>query len=988
MNKKVLFILLILFALGFGFCFYAQWEWALQMLLAGATMTIIIAIKSREGHDGSVQTNLAELITILGITMSPNIMEKSVPSLNNLRNWINSQVELDWITIKVYENISYILVVALMYLFAHLASKLFQDNTIMKKHQGKKSIELNNPDFMRKREYFCNMLATDLVSIDRETQWNDYYFTPLEAEVIIEDSRKIKKKSSDLMKALRKKSNENAFILLGDPGSGKSTVLRTLAKILLLEVKKTGKIPIYINLKEWDTDDIFTESSPPSLHHLLDFVKQNLKDRLGDIFVPEFLTDYFNTLYELGHFYFIFDSFDEIPMLLDEPESSWLVDKISSLLFNVCAHNKNSKIILSSRFFRQPTDKFQATIKMQIKPFSENSLQKCFKNFTDSNMLCQQLFSGHKDLIGIARNPFYASLISLYYKNTQQLPSREVELYNNFIHSRLSQCEKAYSMLTRNNVSHDDVILYAQKIAVAIFDVKHGIEIPLQTLIDEIKVPQQIIDIMQKSKLIRIGGGIKRAISFSHRRFNEYFVVCSLMEKGINPYIESIPTDSKWRDTLVLYAQICEKSKVNILVKFCCSFFDKVNTIESHAKGKKRKIYHKIVIDDNFRKALHSLRFLIAAFSSQSQSVAKSQGKILEFVNLLLNDGNILYQKIALQAVPILNKESICNIIDDILRIDNSWINDEAFNNCSYLDVLPIRLYIKIVRYFTFMAPDKFIKQYGQHMFYLSLSKNYRKIRTICIVRLIYYCVAIIFMPPLILLSLHSDMSLLIYRFLIMLFLFRGIFWLISKFSLIYGHEWDIEGRLFLNPFIIMFFSLSSFIINPYSAMVCILLPSNISLYYYFLFLRINYKQVLKEISLSCKIIVLAIGFFAFNAGLMVLLNWINVYLPVLTILSYIFYCFASIVFLHHAVKYLNNLRKDNIKFHNTIIFNAFDRAILSDLLDEFSTNYYQKKFLMVLMEKNINVYGEWKNSEFPKLRNYDLDALLAKMEEKWSGLL
>jgi len=42
--------------------------------------------------------------------------------------------------------------------------------------------------------------------------------------------------------------------VLGEPGYGKSTALRKLANMLLAEVYKTNKIPIYINLKDWQVD--------------------------------------------------------------------------------------------------------------------------------------------------------------------------------------------------------------------------------------------------------------------------------------------------------------------------------------------------------------------------------------------------------------------------------------------------------------------------------------------------------------------------------------------------------------------------------------------------------------------------------------------------------------------------------------------------------------------------------------------------------------
>ena len=94
-------------------------------------------------------------------------------------------------------------------------------------------------------------LANDLNRIDDETNWSTEYFEPLDALVEIRQGSHRKRGIKKLLSAIRADRRSNTFLVLGDPGSGKSVALRKLAHDLMGEISSTGKLPVYIDLKEW-----------------------------------------------------------------------------------------------------------------------------------------------------------------------------------------------------------------------------------------------------------------------------------------------------------------------------------------------------------------------------------------------------------------------------------------------------------------------------------------------------------------------------------------------------------------------------------------------------------------------------------------------------------------------------------------------------------------------------------------------------------------
>src|SRR5206468_10467332 len=129
-------------------------------------------------------------------------------------------------------------------------------------------------------------LQYDLTRINNESNWSPEIYVSLDSEVEVRTGATKKRRITDLLSAIRSDSDSKIFLVLGDPGSGKSVALRKLCHDMHNEVKKTGKLPLYINLREWHPETKWTPENPPTDEQLYDFVLRNLKSRL-DVFGNE-----------------------------------------------------------------------------------------------------------------------------------------------------------------------------------------------------------------------------------------------------------------------------------------------------------------------------------------------------------------------------------------------------------------------------------------------------------------------------------------------------------------------------------------------------------------------------------------------------------------------------------------------------------------------------------------------------------------------------
>ncbi len=539
------------------------------------------------------------------------------------------------------------------------------DRSIAGGHPVPMNADFPEESFQKKLDSFCSALRQHLVTTDREANWSPDYYADLEAEVeiVLMAGAAEKKRIVDLQGAMRSDRTTQAFLVLGDPGAGKSVALRKLARDMLDEVGKTGRVPIYVNLREWlpkegRRNTAWTEQSKPTIQELESFVVDNVKAR-GDVFTEEFVDKYFRDLWRHGRLFFIFDSFDEIPELLDVNEESWLINALSEVLSRFVSSNPQSRGVLASRVFRRPTQAFLAQKILEIRPLSEERIMQALARFPAFTQELQvSLFRDRLDLIPIARNPFLMALLGEWVNDYRTLPQTQAQLYENYLKGRLAKCA---SKIAQYGLTAKDILRGATEIAWFVFESPaYGLEAPVR-VIDEAGATQAavaIIDVLSYARIARVTQGESKSFAFVHRRFLEYLVTTRLLDQPEDLPVEHIPTDSRGRDALVLYAQLCDAASADKLAALCWS------EIQAHFHEPSARL-----------RAIHCLRFLIDAFRSRRAAVACFASELAEFIRLHVEQGtNLVHAKICLEGTGLLSESDALPILKMAMAGNNSWL--------------------------------------------------------------------------------------------------------------------------------------------------------------------------------------------------------------------------------------------------------------------------------------------------------------------------
>ncbi|MCB0588913.1 MAG: NACHT domain-containing protein [Phaeodactylibacter sp.] len=815
--------------------------------------------------------------------------------------------------------------------------------------------------------HFTDSLLRRLEGLDRETHWNPGDYLHINALAQLQKGKSFQKKAVPLDKAVLNNKAARSFLVIGEPGAGKSVALRELARKLL----KAGgqQIPLYINLRDWYTTENWTPGQPPTPQSLERFVLQSLREGQPPA-TREFIMQHFRELYRSGRFFFLFDSFDETPAVIDSYEHAPLIDKLSEVIY-LYGLDGGNRLLLASREFKRPTGRFAADVSLHIRPLAVETVIESLEKTGFSQEALKKLYN-HHNLRPLISNPFSLSLVKDYLKNNaEQLPPNQLALYESCIQYRLNPdvLEEEFRL------SPAEVIRTARAIAAFLFeDPRYGLTVELQELNRKLKgYPlNATIKLLRDQRLARLGKG---RFSFIHRKFHEYFVALNFREQPEQLPVEDIPLDARNRDALVLYCEIAEEATARQVVDYCWEEAQKLSFDPSPDEqwllqpGLSRKERQKrlpkaqprrIIIDDQYYKSVNCLRFLIDGFISRKEMLEPYYQPLSSFIlaNVELGDDLIL-KKFLIESIALLPQEEaerlIVRIFDKITTTPNPYLQESLANASRYLGELSTPVLQHLVRFYFLRT-----KPIGYPTFkeakVLELSDNFRPLARFLKVREIEKW---IFLAGIIL---------------------AGIY-------LLAPWEGAIEGWQWMVPVLLMEAALFIFIVIPWFSITF--------LSYMFWLSDAKTKGLMGTIVgfLIVYFVFISqmgsmdIGFLeapdeALSAGSKVavwLYHIIIVLGLVLGIVSIIYTSFLGFMEYLRDLPLFRKARRELGRNTTRIMIAGHFRSLRSP--------YYRKKYVRLLRELEIKPSGEWPDGKPPYEKDDEPSGMLAQLEERWRGL-
>lgn len=362
------------------------------------------------------------------------------------------------------------------------------------------------------------------------------------------------------------------------PGPAKSDKAREL-------VAYSRRHALYVNLVKAIRHlrpSLFPAHSPHSTaidrNLIYAFVLKSL-NRANDRDIEEFLDDEFDQGMKDGTWFFLFDSFDELPDVLSSTEADAIIrlyaDAISDFL-----HGMNQcRGVIASRHFRGPGQ--VGWPRFRVLPLVEDRRHELIRRAElqpeVEERLLGQLQNANQEIRSMSKNPLFLGLLCEYMRVGNPFPQNTHTVFEAYITNRLTRDQDR--LWRRFQIEPSQVRAAAESLAFAMAaDTGLGLSpsrARLQSALVhlDLDIPGDFdthLDALEYIKIARSETATavsqSKSFTFAHRRFQEYFATNIVLREPDRVTPHQLLTDARWRETAVTLCQTQTATELSPLI--------------------------------------------------------------------------------------------------------------------------------------------------------------------------------------------------------------------------------------------------------------------------------------------------------------------------------------------------------------------------------------------------------------------------------------
>ena len=502
-------------------------------------------------------------------------------------------------------------------------------------------------------------------------------------------------------------SRERLVLIEGDPGSGKTVLLREVAYRLCSRAGSSWKantpVGLYFNLKKLDRSAGQVIDS--------DLIRQYVTDQIKKFGAPE-ISRYFEQNFDQGiregWWFFLFDSFDEIPDVLNSEDVSENIDRYSEAILSFATDFSRCRTLLATRYFRRPKDSSQS--KLRLLPLSNKQRNELIGRASLAPQAVDRLYSGiataGAGLRQICENPMYFTLLIEYVRGGAEVPRNAHELFGSFVEKRLENEEQRLREFEADPAS---IRRFAEAAAFQIVaDSTLGLNPTREALLNAVakirsewQHADKFVTVLEDIGFCRgesdAGDGHDHRFTFSHRRLQEYFATCYVIRVQESVTEDKLLFDGRWRETAIVLLSSGAGKRVELMLALAEQFLSKaVVTIRENGQYSTQRLIEAAISDvtPNFfvwpSSTLHILSILQDAFGTNPTLLpADIRGCIADIVRSAFFIGRLQDRRVALEVAGALTDVELVPVLRFAISLRSGVLDDVAFRQMQTLALVP-----------------------------------------------------------------------------------------------------------------------------------------------------------------------------------------------------------------------------------------------------------------------------------------------------------